>query len=233
LTVEPARTRQETLASEVARLRAESSRLDDALAGATAARARSQETAGKEDTLKARLFGLLTAAHYHWPEDLDFVRIPKSAVKELNPLRAVDLGGKIQDWGAELLGMTPEEKHRAEEALSAHSQAVSQLAAARAYETNYLPVVVATHWAGNPYKSIWVPPLGPDTQPPMANLLAQVSDALGEERAQLLLGDAAEGKGRYSQWGTTFGGLSHGELFTVCINSGHPDGLEYGQFHNG
>jgi hypothetical protein len=67
----------------------------------------------------------------------------------------------------------------------------------------------------------------------MANLLAQVSDALGDERAQLLLGDAATGKAGYSQWGVTFGGLSNGELFTICVNSGHPDGLEYGQFHNG
>jgi hypothetical protein len=68
----------------------------------------------------------------------------------------------------------------------------------------------------------------------MANLLAQVSNALGDERAQLLLGDALAGKARYSTWGATFGGLSlsNGELFTVCVNSGHPDGLEYGQFHN-
>jgi len=233
LTVEAARTQQEELAAEVARLRTESMRLDGALARATAAQARTQETASREDPLKARLFGLLTAADYRWPEDLDFVRIPKAAVKELNPLRAVDVAGKIQDWGAELLGLSPEEKQRTEAALRAHAQAVSQLAASQAYETNSLPAVLATLWAGNPYKSIWVPPLGADTQPLMANLLAQVGDALGDERAQLLLGDAAAGKAGYSLWRQAVGDLSQGELFTVCVNPDHPDGLEFGAYRDG
>ena len=157
--------------------------------------------------MKARLFGLLTAADYHWPEDLDFVRIPKSAVKELNPILAVDVTGKIKDWGAELLGLTPEEKQRAEAALQAHAQAVSQLAANRAYETNSLPASLATHWAGKPYKSIWVPPLGADAQSLMAGLLAQVGDALGEERAQLLLGDCRRRQRRLLPMGRSRGRL--------------------------
>ena len=230
LTVEPARTQQENLASEVARLRAESTRLDGALARATEAQVRTQEAARKDDALKARLFGLLTAADYHWPEDLDFVRIPKSAVKELKPILAVDVTGKIRDWGAELLGLTPEEKQRAEAALQAHAQAVSRLAASQAYETNSLPASMAIHWGGKPYKSIWVPSLGADAQSLMAGLLAQVGDALGEERAQLLLGDAAAGKGGYSPWGSAVSGLSRGTLFTVCVNPDQPDGLEYGQY---
>jgi RNA polymerase sigma factor (sigma-70 family) len=231
LTVETTRTQQEKLALEVARLRAESTRLDGALSRATEARARDNEPARKEDTLKARLFALLTAADYHWPEDLDFVRIPKSAVKELNPLRSVNLAGKIQDWGAELLGLTPEEKQRLEDTLRVQSEALSQLAATQACETNYLPAALATHWAGNPYKSVWVPPLGAETQPLMANLLAQVSDALGDERAQLLLGDAVAGKSTFSStWGVTFGDLSKGELLTVCVNPDASDGLEYGTY---
>ena len=229
-TAQTARTHQEELALEVARLRSESTRLDGALAQATAARTRDDETARKQDPLKARLFGLLTAADYHWPEDLDFVRIPKSAVKELNPLGAIDRAGRIQDWGAELLGLTPDEKRRAEEALRAHTQALSQLAATRAYETNYLPAALATQWAGSPNKSIWVPPLGADPQPLMANLLAQIRDVLGDERAQLLVGDAVAGKAGFSQWLGTLGDLSKGALFTVCVNPDHPDGLKYGQY---
>jgi hypothetical protein len=233
LTVEAARTQQEELASEVARLRAQSTRLDGALARATEAQARTQENARQEDPLKARLLGLLTAADYHWPKDLDFVRIPKSTIKELNPLGALDVTGKIKDWGAELLGLTPEEKQRAETALRAHAQAVSQLAASQAYETNYLPAGLATQWADHPTKSIWVPPLGTDTQPLMANLLAQVGDALGEERAQLLLGDAAAGKAGYSLWREAVGNLSKGALFTVGVNPDHPDGLEFGAYRDG
>jgi RNA polymerase sigma factor (sigma-70 family) len=233
LAVEATRAQQEELVSDVARLRAQSTRLDGALAQATAVQARTQHIVSKDDALRARLLGLLTATDYHWPKDLDFVRIPKSAIKELNPLRAVDVAGKIQDWGAELLALTPEEKQRTEESLRAQSEALSQLAATQAYETNYLPAALATHWAGSPYKSVWVPPLGADTQPLMVSLLAQVSDALGDERAQLLLGDAVAGKSTFSStWGQTFGDLSKGELFTVCVSPDDPDGLEYGEFRD-
>jgi len=95
-----------------------------------------------------------------------------------------------------------------------------------------LPAELATHWAGSPYKSVWVPPLAADAQPLMADLLAQIDDALGQERAQLLLGAAAAGKPAYSQWGKTVGGLYRGTLFTVCVNPDQPDGLEYGQYQN-
>jgi hypothetical protein len=150
----------------------------------------------------------------------------------LNPLGAVQVTGKIEDWGAELLGLTPEERLRAEAAFRAHSQAVSQLLASRAYETNYLPAALATHWTGSPTKSIWVPPLGADVQPLMANLLAQVGDALRDERAQLLLGAAAAGTAGYSLWNRAVGDLSKGALFTVCVNPGLPDGLEYGAYRD-
>ena len=233
LAVETARTQQEELASDVARLRAQSTRLDGALAQATAAQGRTQAIVSKDDALKARLLGLLTATDYHWPKDLDFVRIPKSAVKELNPIRAVEITGKIKDWGAELLGLTTEEKQRAEEALRGYSQAVSQLAATRAYETNSLPPGVATQWAGKPFKSVWVPPLGIDVQPLMDNLLAQGRDALGDERAQLLLGDIVAGKADYSHGSAVFGCLSKGTLLTVCVNPDGPDGVECGQYHDG
>ena len=110
---------------------------------------------------------------------------------------------------------------------------LSQLAATRAYETNYLPAALATHWADSPHKSIWVPPLGADTQPLIANLLAQVGGVLGEERAQLLLGDFVAGKSSFSLWFGASGGLANGTLLTVCVNPDNPEGLEHGQYHDG
>jgi RNA polymerase sigma factor (sigma-70 family) len=231
--VEVTRTHQEELASRFARLRAESARLDGALAHATAAQAGAPETARKEELLKARLMGLLTAADYQWPKDLDFVRIPKSAIKELNPLRSIDRAGKIRDWGAQLLGLTEEEKQRTEAALRAHSDALSELAASQAYETNYLPPSVAVHWAGHPNKSIWVPPLDAEAQPSPANLSAQVNGVLGEERAQLLLGDFLAGKSGFSQWFGASYNPSRGTLLSVCVNPDSPEGLAFGQFQDG
>jgi RNA polymerase sigma factor (sigma-70 family) len=231
--LDTARTQQEELASEVSRLRAESTRLDTRLARAAEVGATAATIASKEDPLKARLFGLLSATDYRWPEDLPFVRIPKSAIKELNPLRGVDNAGHMQGWAAELLGLTPEEKQRVEETLRAHSEALSQMAAAHAYETNDLPESLAEHWAGKPHKSVYVPPLGTEVDTVLANLLGQAQQALGDERAQLLVGDLSTGNGRFTQWGRALGGLTQGELITVCFDPDYPGGLQYGQYLNG
>ena len=67
----------------------------------------------------------------------------------------------------------------------------------------------------------------------MTNLLGEVSGILGNDRAQLLLGDAVAGKSSYSStWGGAFSDLSKGELFTVCVNPDDPEGLACSQFRN-
>ncbi len=231
--LEAAQTQREEVAADVSRLRAEATRLEVALARAAEANVPRPEAVRPEDAMKARLFSLLTTTDYHWPDDLPFVRIPKSAVKELNPLRAVGNTGRIESWGSELLGLTPEEKQRTEEVLRAQSEALSQLAASRAYETNELPASLAEHWASGSHKSVWVPPLGPEVQLAMTNLLAQAQQVLGEERAALLLGDVIAGTYTYSLWGRAFGELCNGELYTVCFRQDYPEGFEYGQYLNG
>jgi RNA polymerase sigma factor (sigma-70 family) len=230
--LDTARAQQEELSSEVSRLRAESVRLDGTQARASEARV-AAPAAPAEGPWKARLFGLLTEADYRWPADLPFVRIPKRAVKELNPLSGVSNAGRMRSWAAELLGLTPEEQQRVEEVLRKHSEALSQLAASRAYETNSLPANLAAHWDGKPHKSVYVPPLGDEVRPLMASLLAGTQEALGDERAQLLLGDVVTGKPQFAQWARALGGLARGELITVCFDPDHAGGLEYGQYLNG
>jgi RNA polymerase sigma factor (sigma-70 family) len=219
LAVEAVRAQQEELASEEVRLRAESSRLDGALAQATTqtqALARTRQTIRQNDALNARIRGLLTADDYYWSDDPDLVRLPKSVVKDLNPLRAVDTRGNIRDWGVELLDMTPTARRQVGAAVRAYSEALGQLIATQAYETNHLPDELVD-WASRPHKSIWVPPLGADTQTLMANLLGQLQQVLGDERARLLLGDAAEGKFASSVWIGAHGDFSKGALVSVFI----------------
>jgi RNA polymerase sigma factor (sigma-70 family) len=221
-------------APEAPRPRSASPRPGGALSQAIPAPARDNEPASEEDASRARLFGLLTAADYHWPEDLDFVRIPKSAVKAFNPARTIDRLDQIRDWGAELLGLTPEEQQQTEEVLRAHTQAFGELAASQAYETNYL-MDALTEWASPPHKSVWVPPLGADLQTLMADLREQLRQVLGDERTQLLLGEAAEDQPCFSHsfwtWGDLFKGK--GVLLTIVVNPDHPSGVEYSELVNG
>jgi hypothetical protein len=166
--------------------------------------------------LNARIRGLLTADDYYWSDDPDLVRLPKSVVKDLNPLRAVDSRGNIRDWGVELLDMTPAAKWRVGAAVRAYSESLGQLIATQAYETNYLSDELAD-WANRPHKSIWVPPLGADTQTLRANLLGQLQQVLGDERARLLLGDGAANQSVCSVWIGEHDYFSKGALVTVFI----------------
>ncbi|MCY2924800.1 MAG: hypothetical protein NT031_05075, partial [Planctomycetota bacterium] len=168
-----------------------------------------------------------------------FVRIPKSTLKKLEfypvILPAVSLNDMMEDCVSELLGMSPEEKQRAEEVLRAYGKAFSELGAAgiaRAYETNYLPASIAAHWASHPYKSVCVPPPDTKLQTLLATVLTQSQQVLGEERAQLLLGNLVTGK---SSWAGLFSGRRDGPdgLYTVCVNPDHSDGLEYGEYCDG
>lgn len=225
---------QTRLTSGAARLRSESTRPQGALSQASQALAGGNESADNEDPLRARLWGLLTAADYRWPEDLDFVRIPKSAVEVFTPVRAIDHSGQIRDWGAELLGLTPEEQQQTEEALRAHAQAFGELAASRAYETNYLLDELLTEWASPPHKSVWVPPLGDDLQALMDDLRGQLRQVLGDERTQLLLAENAEDLICCGRWFSTWGDLFKGKgvLLTVTVNPDHPSGVEYSELVN-
>jgi RNA polymerase sigma factor (sigma-70 family) len=214
----------------------ESQRPGGALSQAIPAPARDNEPASEEDSLRARLFDLLTAADYHWPEDLDFVRIPKSAVKAFNLVRAIDRWdhpGQIRDWGAELLGLTPEEQQQTEEVIRAHTQAFGELAASQAYETNYLRDEL-TEWASPPHKSVWVPPLGADLEALMADLRGQLRQVLGDERTQLLLGEAAEDQPCFSHCFWTWSDLFKGKgvLLTLVVDPDHPQGLGFDEIVN-
>jgi hypothetical protein len=135
---------------DVVRLRAESARLDSALTNTVAALARVENDTQKLAQWKARLQGLLTDPDYRWPDDLPYVRVPKSVVKDdLMHLREKRSGGSGQDFvrlfgesgtmtdvGLELLGIRAEERPQVEQALGNYWNGVLDLMAARAYETN-------------------------------------------------------------------------------------------------
>ena len=114
-TLDAGRADQEALTAELERLRAELARLALAAQEAEAGQRQQQEAVRKLDALKAKVFGLLTATNYRWPDDSPFVRIPKSAIKQIGPHRGIHARGTLDNWAAELLAMTPEERQQTEE----------------------------------------------------------------------------------------------------------------------
>jgi hypothetical protein len=194
-----------------------------------ARRKKNEQGAAKVQDFRARLFGLLTAANYKWPDDLPFVRVSKSHIKALGPACALESTGKIQDWGAELLSLTPSEREKFETVLASHSEALAQAAAARAYTTNYLPTVLAERLSGKSYKSVWLPPASDAGPQPLEALRADLGQVLGNERAQIL--PAVEGVGAlWPVWLLNYGRA--GSLLTVSINPNHPEGVEIGIYRD-
>ena len=209
------------LESSIDNLRSESSRLDTLLAQADQTRARQQEAEAKGKALRKRLQGLLTATDYRWPKDLPFVRIPKSALKKVFPGSAINYAGKLEDWGAELLCLTPDERQQAEEALRDHTESLAQSAADRAYVTNYVPEGIVAMGQSKISQSVWVPAPTPDDPAMTDGLRGRLNQIVGENRVQLLLGD---GKGS-SDWLGTSENSQTGKLYTVCLDPTDPDGL--------
>lgn len=179
-------------AADLERLRAESSRLDSVLAETLQTQARYIAAAEKLDALKARERRLLTEPDYHWPEDLPYVRVPKTAVASMHLLAMVpgtfSPSGKLTDNALELLGITDEEKSPTEQALAGYWQGVEDLMAANAYETN-LPAAQPGRLA----KTVIVPPLGEPLRTLAQETRQQLTSVLGPEREQLLFGGWDQG----------------------------------------
>jgi len=196
LKAEAAEAQQAQLSDELARLLALSVGLERSLADSTERQTRNQENARKIETLKARIQGLLAAKTNHWPEDLPFARVPKSA------LASIDLGPPwlpqgpthLQPTARELLALTPGESEKAESALSNYFSQVNELIDSHIYEINgsaLLPVwSSARAFLSNALASkvFIIPALGTEIKDSAGRLRSELTSALGEERVKLLAG---------------------------------------------
>jgi RNA polymerase sigma factor (sigma-70 family) len=189
LKAEAADVQQAQLSDELPRLLAQSVSLERSLADST-----EQQT--KMEALRARIQALLAGKGSHWPDDLPFARVPKSA------LASVDMGPPwlpqgpphLQPTARELLALTLEESEKAESALSRYFFQVNELIDSRIYETNgsaLLPVwKSARAFLSNALASkvFIIAPLGTEIKDLAGRLRAELTSALGEERVQLLAG---------------------------------------------
>ena len=173
------------LQSEIERLRKTAERLEASSAAAAELAEQRTTEAGKFEAWKRHLRGLLMSDTYRWPEDSPFVRIPKSALRQINADRPVAAPGVLKPHERELLGLTPQERAQIESTLRRHFEGMDALIDANIYETNHptnfgIPASAVA-------SKIWiVPALGDEVKIRGDELQAALQAALGEDRWPLV-----------------------------------------------
>lgn len=181
LNLDDLRTEQEQSAAEVERLRAESIRLEGTRFGTSPAHAREQEAMRRLEHLKTRSRALLTAENYRWPNDLPFVRIPKSALSSISmvgggPTTPTKLESKVNHF----LDLSPQEREATAQIFSNYFAGIDHLLETSLYETNQalsfkLP-------PGAESKVFVLQPLGEKIRTALDQLCADLTATLGEDR---------------------------------------------------
>ncbi len=221
---------------ELEQLRRESARLATLAQTAEAAWTTQHKAAEQFDAFKRKILGLLATKDYRWPDDSPFVRIPKAAIKQLAPAKAIHSDGRLEDWAAELLALTPQERQHTEQSLADLDHTLAQLAVSHAYPTNYFPQRLNfSDWSAHNFKTVAVPALGAEAESLVNQTLTQLKQSLGDERTQLLIGNAFAGKDSLDcqPWvGACIELASSPQLFTALLSPG-PEGLSIGVFRTG
>lgn len=210
------REQQSQTSIDVARLRAESARLDGEIADATANQARYESAAAKLEAMKARVRGLLTDDNYHWPDDLPYVRVAKSEVRSLDLLHkggTFGQDGTLSQAAREMLGITAAEQAPVEQALGNYWHGVWDMTEEAAYQTN-----IEVDASGRITDTVVVPPLGDPLKTLAKNTASQLSDVLGSDREQILFGDWAQGGIQTFSPGNLWLIGDQPQTFTVWVN---------------
>jgi RNA polymerase sigma factor (sigma-70 family) len=141
-----------------------------------------EEAARNFAGLKMRVSNLLTTSDYHWPDDLPFVRVPKSALRNMSSdVPAFGPKGRLSQWIQEVLNLSEQQRTDLEANLAQHLGAMDRLVASRATATNWMAA------DGSYHAAVSVPPLGEDGQYLENVLSANLANMLGPEQAKLVL----------------------------------------------
>jgi len=123
---------------------------------------------------------LLTAEHYRWPDDLPFVRIPKSALSSIRvgggPTTPAMLELKVNGF----LDLSPQEREATAQVFSNYRAEVDHLLETSLYETNRALSLELPPGAES--RVFVLEPLGEKIRTALDRLCADLSAALGEDR---------------------------------------------------
>jgi RNA polymerase sigma factor (sigma-70 family) len=132
--------------------------------------------------LKARLATAGAVVPYNWPDDLPFVRVPKSALGNVSSdIPAFGPQGRLAPWIKELLNLSERQVADLETDLGGHLAAMDRLAANRASETNWVDA------NGTYHNQVKIPALEAEGQLLEDTLATNLVNMLGVQQAQLVL----------------------------------------------
>jgi RNA polymerase sigma factor (sigma-70 family) len=132
--------------------------------------------------LKTRLAGSGSPGPYTWPDDLPFVRVPKSALKNVSSdVPGFGATGRLAPWIREVLNMPDRQVAEVESQLSDHLKAMDRLASSRATATNWVDS------SGTYHNTVTLPALGAEGQALEDALSTNLITSFGAEQAKLVL----------------------------------------------
>ena len=152
--------------------------------------AREQEAKKRLETLRARSRALLAAQDYRWPDDLPFVRIPKSALSSIEAQAGPQTPAVLQAKISNFLDLTPRERETTSQIFSNYFASVDALVQANSYETNQ---AVSFKLPPGAQSTVFVlEPTGPGIRAALDRLSNDLSAALGPQRWEMVVPDQFE-----------------------------------------
>jgi len=229
-----------SLLTEKQRLDESAAHWDKALSTARAAAENREAMDQKFAAWKQRVRARLLAADYQWPDDLPFIRIPKSIVPQLAVRQPVAWPGTVRQEARELLGLSPAEREQMEAALQKHMATMDDLMNSDRFETNRTS---RTHIPPDALASqvFGLPALGEAVKQSSDEMQSVLKTTLGNERwsmvqeelsypgtdnlRSILNLDAGENGQELAVWvgernGTPVAGYSWGDQITAISSSG-------------
>ncbi len=188
--VDHLQTQRENAVADVKRLRAETERLDETRLKLSSTREREQKVLGKLEHLKSRSRAMLTGENYHWPDDLPFVRIPKSTLSSISVAGGPSTPARLESKVNHFLEMSVQEREATAQIFSNYFAGIDRLMESSLYETNRGLTLKAP--AGAESKFFVLLPVGERIRTALDQLCTDLATTLGEERWNMVKPDPFE-----------------------------------------
>jgi RNA polymerase sigma factor (sigma-70 family) len=181
---------QAEASAELEKLRNESVRLEQKQFEATQSQTRAAEASQKLASLKVRSRALLAADNYRWPDDLPFVRVPKSALAVINVGGGPNTPDKLATKIGQFLDLSAQEREVTAQIFTNYFAELNRLIETSLYETNRSSSISLPPGAES--KVFVLLPLGEKIRTAMGQLCADLETALGSERWAMVKPDQFE-----------------------------------------
>jgi RNA polymerase sigma factor (sigma-70 family) len=178
------RTQQEDVVSARDRLRVEADRLEELRRQHWSGNGTNEQAALRLQNVRERARAALAADRYRWPDDLPFVRIPKSAVSSLTMAGGPTTPAGLQDKIRRFLDLSAMEREAVDQVFSNYFAGIDQLIQMNLYETNQGTRVKLPADAES--RVFVLLPTGPGIRSALEALSQSLLDTLGEEHWRMV-----------------------------------------------